>query len=251
MEEQDYATTYRLEGGNWWFVGMRRICLEWVERCRGDGPILDVGCGTGINIEALDALAPTTGVDLSATALRFCQDRGRTELVQATGERLPFPDGSFDVVTAFGVVEHIEADAEAVAEWSRVVAPGGHLVLLTSAYQWMWSGHDVSNHHARRYRADEVRRLLADAGLVDVRVSHLNTFLFPPIAAVRIVERLLRLGRQPAAHKDTGEVPASVNRLLTAVLALEARLLRTRDLPFGVSIAASGRRPVRSGTSSG
>lgn len=244
MEEQDYATTYRLEGENWWFVGTRRICREWLERCGARGPILDVGCGTGINMDMLDELGPTTGIDVSAIALRFCGDRGRSDLVQAAGQRLPFPDGSFGLVAAIDVVEHIEADQDAVAEWARVVAPGGHVLVFTSAYQWMWSGHDVTNHHARRYRASEVRALLEGAGLVDVRVSHANMFLFPPIAVLRLIQRLVRRGQAPAPHKDTAEVPEVVNRLLTGLLAVEARLLRHVDLPVGVSIAASGRRPT-------
>jgi SAM-dependent methyltransferase len=282
VEEQDYATTYRLEEGNWWFVGMRRICLEWVDRCRGRRPagpgatgrgpdrILDVGCGTGINLDPLAERGRAVGVDLSATALAFCRRRGLGGLVQGRGECLPFPDGSFDVVSAIGVVEHIEADAAAVAEWARVLAPGGDLVLLTSAYRWLWSGHDLSNHHVRRYTAAEVRALLEGAGLEGARVSYVNCFLLPPIVAVRAVAALgRRLRGRPAlvAHKDTGEVPGPVNRLLVALLAVEARLLRRVDLPFGVSMVASARKaamapapaplaagaagPVTSGTSSG
>ena len=243
MEEQDYGTTYRLEGDNWWFAGTRRMCMEWVARCEPTGAILDVGCGTGINLESLGAMGAVTGVDLSATALEFCRERGHRTVVQGVGERLPFPDGSFDVVTAFGVVEHIEADADALVEWVRVLAPGGHLVVLTSAYQWLWSGHDVSNHHARRYTAPEFRALLADAGLLDVRVSDVNTIIGIPIMLVRLIERAWLRGRPPKARKDTGEVPGPVNRLLLGVLGLEARILRRRDLPFGISIAASGRRP--------
>ena len=249
MEEQDYRTTYDLEGHNWWFVGMRRTCSEWLGRCLsasavargGRAPrILDVGCGTGINIEAFERFGPTLGLDLSATALAFCRERGRDGLVQASGVHLPFPDRSFDVVTAIGVVEHIEQDRAALAEWARVLAPGGQLVLLTSAYSWMWSGHDVSNHHVRRYTTKEVRAMLADVGLVDVRASYVNCLLFPPIAVVRLAERLARRGRTPEPHKDTGEVPAPANRALVALLAVEAWLLRRWDLPFGVSMVASG-----------
>jgi hypothetical protein len=62
-----------------------------------------------------------------------------------------------------------------------------------------------------------------------------------------------RLRGRPAtvARKDTGEVPAPVNRALIALLGIEARLLRRVDLPFGVSMVASARKPLRSGTSSG
>jgi hypothetical protein len=107
----------------------------------------------------------------------------------------------------------------------------------------MWSGHDVSNHHVRRYTLDEVRTLLSGAGLEDVQISYANSILFPPIALVRVVDRARRRGRPPDAHKDTGEVPGAANRVLTSLLALEARWLRRRRLPAGVSIVASGRKP--------
>ncbi len=246
MEEQDYATTYRLEDRNWWFAGMRDLCLDQVRRAGRAGPdrrILDVGCGTGRNLEALEPLAPATGLDLSGTALAFCRSRGCPRLLQGRGEVLPLPDASVDVVTAIGVVEHIEADADAVREWRRVLAPDGQLVLLTSAYRFLWSGHDVSNHHVRRYRAGEVRALLEDAGLVDVRVTYANTALFPGIALVRLLQRFRRRGAEPPPHKDTGEVPGWLNRALTVLLSWETALVRRWDLPFGVSILAEGRSP--------
>lgn len=244
MEEQDYRTTYELEGHNWWFVGMRRISLSLLRRPSEvhavDGErILDVGCGTGIMLEHLDGLGSPTGLDFSPTALAFCRQRGAERLVQGRGEQLPFADDSFSAVTAFGVIEHIEADRAAVDEWARVLRPGGSLVLLTSAYQWMWSGHDVSNHHTRRYLTRDIERLLVDAGLQPTKVSYVNSFLFPPILVVRLIERLRRGSRPPVPHKDTGEVPAFVNRFLIWLLDVERRIVGRRSLPFGVSIVAS------------
>lgn len=253
MEEQDYRTTYELEGHNWWFVGMRRISLSLLghdprDPPRDRGPILDVGCGTGIMLEHLADLGQPTGLDFSATALEFCRKRGADRLVQARGEQLPFADGSFNAVTAFGVVEHIGADRQAVDEWARVLRPGGELVLLTSAYQWLWSGHDVSNHHTRRYVTKEITGLLRDAGLEPTKVSYVNSILFPPILVVRLFERLRRGSKPPAPQKDTGEVPGPANRLLTWLLDLERRVLarpgRNARLPFGVSIVAAATKPA-------
>jgi SAM-dependent methyltransferase len=249
VEEQDYRTTYELEGHNWWFVGMRRISLAMLGRpapVAAGSPILDVGCGTGIMLEHLAPIGDATGLDFSSTALAFCRQRGAERLVQARGEQLPFADSSFGAVTAFGVVEHIDADRAAMQEWARVLRPGGSLVLLTSAYQWMWSGHDVSNHHTRRYLTREVAGLLRDAGLEPTKVSYVNSFLFPPILVVRLIERLRRGSKPPAPHKDTGEVPGVMNRLLVALLGLEGRIIVRSKLPFGVSIVASAVKPTSS-----
>ena len=252
MEEADYRTTYELEASNWWFVGMRRICLDLVaRRSHPDpgGPALDVGCGTGIFAEHLGRSPAGTGavvgLDSSSTALAFCVERGVAPLVQADGVRLPFADGTFSLVTAIGVVEHIEDDAGAVTEWARVLQPGGRLVLLTSSYRFLWSGHDLSNHHVRRYRRRGVQVLLRQAGLVPERVSYVNAILFAPIAAVRMVERLRSRRGGLVARKDTGTVPEPIDRLLVAVLRVEAWVLRRGRLPFGVSMVAAATRPRR------
>jgi ubiquinone/menaquinone biosynthesis C-methylase UbiE len=176
----------------------------------------------------LDELAPrgrAVGVDFSPTALEFCRLRSSTALLQADGGRLPVGDGEVDAVTAIGVIEHLDDDLGALAEWHRVLRPGG--------------GHDVSNHHTRRYRAGDVRSLLERTGFQPATVSYVNTILFPPIAVVRAAERLARRGRPPAPHKDTGEVPAPLNRALLGLLELERRAIARRGLPFGVSIVAS------------
>jgi hypothetical protein len=102
----------------------------------------------------------------------------------------------------------------------------------------------VSNHHTRRYLTREVSALLREAGLEPTKVSYVNAFLFPPILAVRLVERLRRGSKPPEPHKDTGEVPAPANRALLWLLGLEGRIIGRSKLPFGVSIVASAVKPA-------
>ena len=207
MQETD-CDHIALEGHNW-FVGMRRICLR-LATCGAPNAqaissiSLDVGCGTGINLD--EAGGEPVGVDPSMTALTFCRRRCLGRLVNADGANLPFADRSVERITAIGVIEHIEDDVGALREWARVLRPGGQLTLLTSAYAWMWSGHDVSNHHMRRYRARDVRVLLNSVGLAPVQVSYVNSLLFAPIAIVRLVERLIR-GRSPEPTRTPPSCP--------------------------------------------
>ncbi len=165
MEEQDYRTTYELEGHNWWFVGMRSIALSLLGGASrpagaGDGPVrvLDVGCGTGILLEQLEPRAPAIGLDFSPTALEFCRKRGAERLVQGRGEALPFADGSFDLCFSSNVLEHVAAPWALLEEMVRCVRRDG--VVFCAFTNWLspWGGHETSPWHllggdraARRY----------------------------------------------------------------------------------------------------
>lgn len=245
MEDQDYATTFDLENHNWWFVGTREICLDLLDAYapERDAPlrIVDVGCGTGSTLVPLGERGEVVGLDYSPLALQFCRQRTSVPLLRGDGANLPLADGSVDVLSAIGVLEHLEDDATALRDWARALAPDGTLVMLTSAYEWMWSGHDTSNHHTRRYTAGELGRLLVRNGLEPLKISYVNTVLFPPIALVRLFQRLARRDATPDPRKDTAEVPPPVNRALLALMRLERRAIAQGRLPFGVSIVASAR----------
>jgi SAM-dependent methyltransferase len=99
------------------------------------GRVLEVGCGTG----GLLASASSRGIDIEGVdvalrwlvvALRRLDDRGLSvPLVAASAERLPYPDASFDALVADSVLEHLDDPASALREWSRVLRPGGKLVV--------------------------------------------------------------------------------------------------------------------------
>ncbi len=115
MEQHTYSIMYEVEGKHWWFVGRRRIIAEFVQKvCRDLGKqrprILDVGCGTGANLQMLAQFGAAEGVDVSAEALDFCRARGLNEVKQGAAESLPFADASFDLVTGLDVVEHLDDD---------------------------------------------------------------------------------------------------------------------------------------------
>jgi SAM-dependent methyltransferase len=249
MEKGVYKQFYELEKDQWWFAGMRLICRTVLER-RLDGVgmgatgCLDVGCGTGLWTKELERFGPAWGLDSSPEALAFCRRRGMAKLVRASAGSLPFADATYGVITALGVIEHLDDDKGMLAELRRVCKPGGYVLFLTSAYQFLWSRHDEIVHHKRRYTNEQFRRLLEGAGFETVRSTYVNAVLFPLVLAVRLVQRL----RGTAEVKQEGSPdvfmpPAIINRLLYLVLWAEAKLLRVMDFPFGVGLLALARKP--------
>lgn len=240
MERQVYEEMRALERTHWWFAARREILAAEIARIAPSGglEILEVGCGTGGNLEMLSRFGRVQAVEPDAEARAYAAERSGLAVHDGLlPDGLPRREGGFDLVAALDVVEHVDDDASAVRALGEVLRPGGHLLITVPAYQWMWSEHDVRHHHKRRYTARQVGDLVAGAGLTVRRVSHFNTVLFPPIAAVRLAGKL-----RGKAGDDERQPPPWLNHALKGAFAAEKALLRMGDLPFGVSILALATR---------
>ena len=189
----------------------------------------------GRNLIEFGVLGNATGVDPSGAAIGFCRRRGLENVIQAGLEELPFEEGRFDLLLAFDVIEHIDDDRAAVAELHRVAAPGGQLLITVPAYMWLWSQHDDSHHHKRRYTLRRLRDRVRASGFDPMISSYFNSMLLPPIAAVRLATRR----SAPANGRSDYELaPHTLNQLLELPMRGEAELIeRGARLPAGVSIA--------------
>ncbi|MGC8839658.1 MAG: class I SAM-dependent methyltransferase [Anaerolineae bacterium] len=245
MEPSAYETLYLLEDTHWWCVGMREVAwalLDDLPPPPRTARALDLGCGTGGFLRELQGQWPAVGADLADLALRYCQRRGLRGTVQASADRLPFPDGAFGLVTCMDVLYHraVVDERTALREIRRVLAPGGWFLVRVPAYRWLFGPHDLAEHGARRYTAGTLRTLLGAAGFAVRRLTYANAFLFP-LAAVR---RLLGRAAGGEPRCDLRPVPPALNRLLLQVLRAEARWLRRGTLPFGLSVLALAQKPA-------
>ena len=237
MQQHTYSIMYEVEGKHWWFAGRRRIIAEFVEGvCRDMGKlrprILDVGCGTGANLQMLSQFGAAEGVDVSSEALDFCRARGLAEVKQGAAESLPFADASFDLVTGLDVVEHLDDDIAGLSEMRRVLRPDGRAVLFVPAFMFLWGVQDDISHHRRRYTLTELTQRLRDAGLTVERASYANITFFAPILFGRVLMRLT--GLRPASENNI--TIGALNGLLGRILGAESWWLRRMNFPFGVSI---------------
>jgi len=241
MESNEYEIMYANEDVHWWFQGTRTVILDYSRMSGSQSEesvpkVLDVGCGTGATLVALAEVADVTGIELDAGAVAFCRERGLEQVVEGSAESLPFSDGAFDMVFALDVIEHLDDDEAGLREFLRVLKPGGKLVVTVPAYQFLWSQHDEALHHRRRYTRPQLLRALQSAEFHIDRASYYNTLLFPLVAGVRLMQRLV--GTNGPAKSDVSLPPRWLNGLLYTLLASERFALRGFRLPFGVSLIA-------------
>jgi ubiquinone/menaquinone biosynthesis C-methylase UbiE len=249
MQPQDYAYLYELEENFWWFVGMREITESLLAPIIAARPrlVLDAGCGTGGMMAHLTHYAPEhiVGIDFSETALRFCVQRQQKMLARASVSELPFPDSTFDLITSFDVLQHVPAqkDASAVAEFYRILRPGGIAFIRVAAYQWMRGGHDDAIAVQRRYQLNELTEHLRNAGFVIRRATYANTLLFPVAVMKRLIFAPAGRAQAESEVKPWSKGWQWMNGLLTIPLKIEAQILKQIDFPFGLSVICIGEKP--------
>lgn len=249
MLDQEYQRMYEVEDRYWWFVSRRRLVLDLMAAGTPttldtvDRPvILDVGCGTGANAEAMTRLGRVIGADMSPLALARCQRRSLNELVQAKAESVPLRSESVDWIVATDILEHLDDDRAALKEFQRLLRPGGRALITVPAYRSLWSEHDEALMHRRRYVKQELRAAIEDSGLDVERITYAFCLLLP-LALTRLLKREKPRDRPPEAQMTP--VPEFVNRMLIWVQGCEARVLRNLNLPWGLSVVGIARKRER------
>ncbi|GAB4505813.1 MAG: class I SAM-dependent methyltransferase [Anaerolineales bacterium] len=246
MDPQEYELMYHKERQHWWYLGMEAITRALLRHWAGVKPlrILDAGCGTGAAMTTyLAEHGNVTGIDISPLALDFCRLREAQRLVRASLLDLPFAPASFDLVASLDVIyeQAVPDDLTALKEISRVLAPGGLLLLRVPAYDWLRGRHDRRVHTARRYTAPRLAALLQAAGLHLEHLTYANMFLFPLLVTKRWLEHLWP---SPANTSDLSFDVGFMAWFFRGILTAEALLASRCRLPLGSSVIAIGRKKV-------
>lgn len=255
MQQHTYAIMRRVEQSHWWFVGRRKIISSFLERvcsdlkktrAAPDNPsqpaeplkILDVGCGTGANLEMLSQFGAAEGVDVSTEALSFCRERGLVNVKAGTAEHLPYEAGSFDLVTGLDVVEHLDDDNAGLREMARVLRRDGRAVLFVPAFMFLWGVQDDVSNHRRRYTLKELKRTVRESGFEIERASYVNLSFFAPILLGRLFMRATRLRPESENNITIGFLNGAMGNIFGG----ESWPLRYLSFPFGVSIICVARK---------
>lgn len=237
MERVVYDRMAELDERHWWYRARRSILATLIRRRLRLPPkarILEIGCGTGHNMLMLRQFGEVDAIEIDPAARAVAEARLGKNIGNAPLPELPgVPDGAYDMVAILDVLEHVAADREALVNIARKLAPGGRILITVPAHPWMWSAHDVVNHHQRRYTRKSLEAVIEAAGLKLDMMSYFNSLLFPLAAAARLAGRLT--GKEDS---DDAMPPKPVNGLFEFLFGLERHAIGRVSLTPGVSLVA-------------
>ncbi|MFM9978430.1 MAG: class I SAM-dependent methyltransferase [Sphingomonadaceae bacterium] len=237
MERVIYDRMAAHDATHWWYRARREVLASVIARriAFPENPqILEIGCGTGHNLSMLARFGAVDAIEIDAAARSVASARlgkpvGDAPLPELTG----VPAAQYDLVALLDVLEHVEDDRAALRAIAMRLRPGGTILVTVPQFPWMWSGHDVANHHFRRYTKTTLRAAIDEAGLAVSLLANFNSLLFPLAAADRLIARAT--GREGS---DDSPPPAPINALFQRIFGLERYLVGRVPMPPGVSLIA-------------
>lgn len=238
FQEVSFDVLMKYEGWHWWFQCRNSLILSLIKRfSTSKDRILEIGCGNGLVTEAIDKEFKGSEV-IGTEFLEAGLVNARARLPNVTFQQLDARDlddsTKFDIICAFDVLEHIDADTDVMtAVRTALKDDRSRFYITVPQHMSLWSEADVFAKHERRYSFTEMKDKLAQAGFeVEYRTSFV--FLLSPLMF------LSRLKKQKAEAYDVEaefNISKLSNTVLTGIMKTEAMLRNIGvPMPFGGSL---------------
>ena len=224
-----------------WYRARLSLVANWVNSLESDELVssvfADVGCGSGAAGMTLKRLsgAQVIGIDVSEAARVAANARGLKTLF-GSATVLPFKNEELDGILALEVVEHVEIDRDALREFNRVIKKNGRLFITVPAHQFLWSNHDILNHHFRRYSKNSLIGLVQSAGFEVLECRYWNSLLFPIFVLTRKFRK-----KSDTTSSEFDSPPKFLANFLEKLLKIESKHPYIGKL-VGVSLVLSAKK---------
>jgi SAM-dependent methyltransferase len=233
-----------VEDRNWWFCSRNRL-ITWAlgSYFPQAKSFLEIGCGTGFVLSGIQRAFPDlvlSGSELFREGLAYADKRLLgVKLFQMDARRIPF-EMEFDVIGAFDLLEHIEADGEVLAQMFRAVKIGGGIIVTVPHHRFLWSSRDVYSFHKRRYTGKELVEKVGRAGFKIIRITSFVSFLLMLMLISRLKYHTLKGAFDPLAEFRISHL---LNWTFEKIMDMERGLIKSGiSFPLGGSLLVVARR---------
>jgi 2-polyprenyl-3-methyl-5-hydroxy-6-metoxy-1,4-benzoquinol methylase len=247
MNKSEYKKMAKLEKEYWWHQGRLHLIDEMINKHHPDKSerkILEVGCGTGETTRHLKKYGDVVGIDISEEAIKYGRLNGLKNIINSdivtieNNEELK--NKKFDLIFALDVLEHIQNDKKAIKNINKLLKKDGLFITTVPAHKFLWSEHDESLHHKRRYHMYEISKKLEDNNFTISDRSYFILFLFPVIFGYRLWSNIA--GRSAYPKTSYVILPKFLNYLFIKLLKIEAKMIKYFRLPMGVTIVTVAKK---------
>lgn len=231
MEREYSEIYYKLYKKHWWWRARERIILKELEslNLNNSSEILDIGCGNGLFFPKLSLYGKVTGIETDKKILSY-ENPFRKQIFHYPVGHDFYKKMKFDLILTLDVAEHIENDKLFFQEVINLMNKGGILMITVPSFQSLWDSHDEINNHFRRYKKDDLKKILLPYGkIVKLR------YLFPSLFPVKYIIPKIYQVRSDVIKQSNIPNPI-VNKFMIRWILFENLLLSNISIPFGTSL---------------
>ena len=218
---------------HWYYVSKGRAMRKFLGDIKVH-EVLDVGAGSGIFSRQL--------IDEGICESAICVDPNYHEIKTENyhGKNIHFvkfiDNNKQNLILMMDVLEHVPDDLALIKDYIGRMEQGGYVFITVPAFRFMWSGHDVFLEHYRRYTIGTIEEVVKKAGLTPIKSRYFFGSLFPAVAAIRLMKKVLFDHGALQAKSELKLYPDWINSTLIAVHDIERLTLFGCNKLFGLSV---------------
>ncbi|MBW8017467.1 MAG: class I SAM-dependent methyltransferase [Planctomycetes bacterium] len=241
LETMSDSESQLVEDRLWWMCGRKAIIRKYLEKARQSSSIstiMDIGCGSGGNLEVLKEFGNVIGVERSETLACRASNRGIADAIFQQDALELDECRNIELFTMFDVLEHIEDDKGFLVQLRKKAAQKHRILISVPACEFLYGDHDRILHHHRRYTNKTLRFALEEAGYQVMQTSHFMVFLLPLVLLARLKDKIMAKFGRKRTTIQIGDFPSILSVPFSASLRIEAFLSQKVRFPIGVWLFA-------------
>lgn len=238
MDYKDYNLLKKQSDLHFWYKArMDLIAFLLSDNLdRQDLHILDIGCGTGTELELLSKYGQVSVVDINKDALQQVDDS--YEKILGDLEKIDLGEKKYDLVCAFDILEHLEKDKLVMEKIKKSLKDEALFIFTVPAFPSLFSSHDIALEHKRRYAKNDLEKIFISLGMSIKYIAFWNSVLFPLQYIFRVVKRSAQKIKKPKIHKtEAASVNPFLNFILFKLMSIDLFLIKKKiHIAFGLSL---------------